>query len=215
MNSAILPFCLAAMASCSCTSRAPSAAFWFEPGAVVLPASLAAQIGGPLNDAETAAIEHASRSELERAFAGFELAIADRPGGFWQVRVVHDIQRNFPTALPVAGRSMAFGPFGGAGAVDAAMVAFAALRYAPAGAARAAVLEGIGRGIGRVAAHELGHQMLGPAAADEATDQNSYEYSSPERAAQYYGDLRWTRWRTPLEAKLGRARAVRVARSRR
>lgn len=203
INAVVLPFCLAAMTSWSCTSREPSAALWFAPGAVVLPASLATQIGGPLTDAETAAIERASRSELDHAFSGFALAIGERPDAFWQVRVVHDIERNFPTALPVAGRSMAFGPFGGAGAVDATMVAFAALRYAPVAAARTTVLEGIGRGIGRVAAHELGHQILGPAAADEERDQNSYEYGSPERAAQYYGELRWTRWRAPLQARLG------------
>lgn len=214
MNSAILPLCLAAVASWSCTSRAPSAAFWFEPGAVVLPASVAAQIGGPLSEAETASIERASRSKLECAFAGFALTIADRPAGFWQVRVVREIQRNFPTALPVAGRSMAFGPFGGSGAVDLTMVAFASGRYAPAGATRADVVDAIGRGIGHVAAHELGHQILGPAAADESTDETSYEYGSPERAAEYYGELRWTKWRAPLEAKLGPAHSARLTRSR-
>jgi hypothetical protein len=65
------------------------------------------------------------------------------------------------------------------------------------------MIEGIGRGIGRVAAHEFAHQILGSAAMHNATDQYSYEYPSPDRASQYYGELHWTIARPLLQRKLG------------
>jgi len=34
------------------------------------------------------------------------------------------------------------------------------------------------------------------------TDENSYEYPSPDRASQYYGELHWTTARPILEQKL-------------
>jgi hypothetical protein len=96
------------------------------------------------------------------------------------------------------------GSFGGIGAVDFRLVEAFALRYAPAGASREAVLEGIGRGVGRVAVHELAHQIAGVAAAvHDAADDHAYEYPSPERASQYYGELHWTIARPLLEQRLG------------
>lgn len=59
-----------------------------------------------------------------------------------------------------------------------------------------------GRGIGRVAAHEFGHQILGTGLVHNTDDENSYEYPSPDRAAQYYGELHWTTARPLLEQKL-------------
>ena len=87
---------------------------------------------------------------------------------------------------------MALGALGGRGAVGFDLVAFKAINYAPADAPRHRIIEGIGRGIGRVAVHEFVHQILGVAAAHNNSDVNSYEYGSPDRASQYYGDLHWT-----------------------
>jgi hypothetical protein len=63
-------------------------------------------------------------------------------------------------------------------------------------------VEGIGRGIARVAAHELAHQIINSAAAHNPRDESSYEFPSPDRAAQYYGELRWTTARPFLEQRL-------------
>ncbi len=68
-------------------------------------------------------------------------------------------------ALPRAGESLALGILGGTGAIGLDTVALNAIQYAPAEASRQAVLDGIGRGIGRVAVHELVHQILGAASA--------------------------------------------------
>jgi hypothetical protein len=81
-------------------------------------------------------------------------------------------------------------------------VALKAIQYAPADASRATIIDGIGRGIGRVAAHEFAHQILGGNNMHNQTDENSYEFPSPDRASQYYGELHWTTARPILEQKL-------------
>jgi hypothetical protein len=65
------------------------------------------------------------------------------------------------------------------------------------------MVRGIGRGIGRAAAHELGHAILGPLLV-HTDDESSYEFDSWDRAGQYYGELRWrTAWPL-LERRFGR-----------
>jgi hypothetical protein len=61
------------------------------------------------------------------------------------------------------------------------MVASKATLYAPLDASRKTLIEGIGRGIGRVAVHEFFHQILGAEAVDNDKDEHSYEYGSPDR----------------------------------
>jgi hypothetical protein len=117
------------------------------------------------------------------------------------------MQGRYPTeedqrTLPNAGASLSFGWLGGAGAVSFDLVALKALQYAPAGASRQVILDAIGRGIGRVAAHELAHQMIHSAEAHNPGDENSYEYPSSDRAAQYYSELHWTTARLLLERTL-------------
>ena len=65
-------------------------------------------------------------------------------------------------------------------------------------------MNGIGRGTGRVAVHEFMHQMLGAAGTHNQADPASYEYGSPERAAQYYGELHWTTAWPALQRRLAR-----------
>jgi len=60
----------------------------------------------------------------------------------------------------------------------------------------------IGRGIGHVAVHEFAHQILNTSAVHNKEDEHSYEYPSPDRSSQYYGDLHWTTARPFLEQKL-------------
>ena len=64
------------------------------------------------------------------------------------------------------------------------------------------MVEAIGRGIGHVAVHEFAHQILNIGAVHNRDDERSYEYPSPDRSAQYYGDLHWTTARPFLERKL-------------
>ena len=82
-------------------------------------------------------------------------------------------------------------------------LARSAVDNAPGGASRQSLIDGIGRGIGRAAAHEFAHQILGPAMQDDRTDLNSYEYFSSDRQAQFYGELRWISARPLLQKRLG------------
>jgi hypothetical protein len=59
--------------------------------------------------------------------------------------------------------------------------------------------------VGRAAVHEFTHQILGrDAPIDGSKDVGSYEYGSTDRAAQYYGPIRWDLAAPLLRKKLGR-----------
>ena len=188
---------------------APTAGFWFEDASFSLPADAATTLGGPLQPRERALIERVSRAELERAFAGLRIAIVPTSRRVLARRgpAKSAAQRAIARAgesPPRAGESLALGSLGGAGGVDFTFVAILAVRYAPPGAPRQAILEGIGRGIGRVAVHELAHQILGAAAGvHDRDDGNSYEYHRPDRASRSYGELHWTIAWPHLHERLG------------
>jgi hypothetical protein len=183
--------------------RPPAAGIVFELERVDLPRGLTARLAGPLTRDDLAAIERTARDEARRAFASFRIDITDSQTAFWRIRVMENVAPQ-SHALAGVGESVALGPLGGAGFVDLAAVAFAAIRYAPATATRPEIIDAIGRGVGRVAVHELGHQILGPTSAHNDFDDHSYENGTPERAAQYYSELYWTTWKPLLERKLGR-----------
>ena len=183
-----------------CGPRTATAGFWWENVVFGLPAHAAERLGGQLTGDELTRIKAVSRTEVERAFTGFHITIVDEPTAFWRVAVVRSLRAKGP--LPSAGESMPLGFMGGAGAVSFDLIATKAIEYASAGATRQTVLDGIGRGIGRVAAPELAHQIVNDGAAHNRNDENSYEYPSPDRVAQYYGELHWTTARPLLEARL-------------
>jgi hypothetical protein len=183
-----------------CARRTPGAGFWYSDKALALPEHATERLGGPLTDDERASIETISRNEVERAFQGLNIRVSDNPSAFWRVDVVESLPRRGP--LPNAGESMSLGWMGGAGAVSFELVALKAVQYAPDGASRGAIVEAIGRGIGHVAVHEFAHQILNTSAVHNKDDERSYEYPSPDRSAQYYGDLHWTTARPLLEQTL-------------
>jgi len=78
-----------------------------------------------------------------------------------------------------------------------------AVDFAPAGTARGAVVEAIGRGIGRVAAHELAHQILPNRNLHASTDETSYDFADVNRQAQFYGPIGWDRAGPWLRIALG------------
>jgi hypothetical protein len=98
---------------------------------------------------------------------------------------------------------MAMGPVGGDSTISFHVAVRGAFAYAQPRATRREILEGIGRGIGRTAVHELAHQFLGTVSA-HSRDDRSYEYGSPDRIGQYYGPIHWSTAREPLLARLGK-----------
>ena len=77
------------------------------------------------------------------------------------------------------------------------------MQFAPAATTRAQLVTAIGRGVGRTAAHELVHQVLGASGTHNDADLDSYEHGSSDRASQFYGALHWTTALPLLRDKLG------------
>ena len=188
-----------ALASCS-RDHVVDAGFWFDRVTFELPASDVRRLGGPIRDDEKARIESVARAELEAAYAGLRIRLSSDATGFYRVSVVQDIPAR---GLPTAGQSRRL-PVGGVGAVNFRTVANSAIAYAPPGADRSAIIEAIGKGIGRTAAHEFAHQILPRVNLHVTKDTDSYEFGSSERASQYYGTLRWAFAKPQLEETLGR-----------
>lgn len=153
-----------------------------------------------LTEPELELIKQTSRTELERAFARLSIRVTDDRRAFWRVEVVRSLGAR--SHLPSSGESVPLGMLGGSGSVAFDLVAYKAIHDAPDGASRQMIIEGIGRGIGRVAAHEFAHQILNAGAVHNKADENSYEYPSPDRASQYDGELHRTTARPLLERRL-------------
>ena len=193
------------------SSATIAAGFWWADTPLLLSADDARKAGGPLTADELRSIEAISRNEVRRAYAGLRINITDRRDAFWRVAVVGaplTVTRNRTTyPFSFAGQSRVFGPLGGSGSVAFAILAHNAIEYAPAGASRQQIVEGIGKGIGRAAVHEFAHQAPGLdnlSSLDNRTNPDSYEYGNADRRSQYYGELRWTAAWPVLQQKFGR-----------
>ena len=167
-----------------------TAGFWFDGDSFGTP-MLTDEWGGSLTDGELARIETVAWEELAAAFDGLRIDLSDERGAFFRVRVVPAPPGQDRARLRLAGESRPLGPLGGQGVVYFQTVAGLAVTHAPHGSQRSAVVEGIGRGIGRSAVHEFAHQLLPRADLHGTKDDHSYEFASPDRAAQYYGTLHW------------------------
>ena len=189
---------LLAISSCS-KAHAVDAGFWFDHVTFELPQGDTRRLGGPVLEEEKARIESIARAELDAAYAGLRIGFSRKAAGFYRVSVVQD----FPAGrLPSAGQSRWL-PGGAVGAVNFLTVANSAIAYAPPGTSRAAMIDAIGKGIGRTAAHELAHQILPRVNLHATKDADSYEFGASERASQYYGTLHWAFARSLLAKTLG------------
>ena len=160
----------------------------FVDGACDLSPGVAQLLGGPLTPADCATIERIARAEVVAAFAGLRIDVTADPYAFWTVHVRAFVPSR-TRMVGAAGASLAFGPLGGRGMVGLMALTAQALRHAPPQASRDEIIAAIGRGVGRSVVHELAHQIAG--GAIDGSDPFTYEYGSVDRAAQYYGVLRW------------------------
>lgn len=182
---------------------ATEAGFWFAPDAFELSAHDESRIGGPLSDAEREMVALVAREELAKAFSGLRVVVTDNRSAFWRMEVRKDTTQR-RRYLPSSAESYGFGPLGGRGIVSFIVLASHAVHFAPPDASRESIVAGIGRGIGRAAAHEFAHQILSPLSIHDGEDVDSYEYWHASRFSQYYGELHWTRAGPLLRARLGR-----------
>jgi hypothetical protein len=177
--------------------------FWYEEFPFTFSAPVTAALGGPLVVSEIDAIKQISRDELTRAFSGLKVTFTDSREVRWTVGVQLALERRKGQRLPNAGETFAMGPLGARSRVDFTEVLMAAIAHAPAGTTRQQLVAGIGRGVGRVAVHELAHGILGAGAMDNQTDDHSYEYFTHNRPSQYYGELHWARAWPVLVERVG------------
>jgi hypothetical protein len=181
-------------------STAVEAGFWFAP--VTFESK---GIGGAVTAEDLTTIETVARAELKQAFHGLPIVISARRDATFRVRVVQDVRdRRLRSNWGVAGESFSMPGLGGNSSVSFLFLASGAVAYAPQGAPRRDIIDAIGRGIGRTAAHELAHLLLPQAPIHDSTDIRSYEFDSAARREQYYGEMHWALARPWLEARLRR-----------
>ena len=173
--------------------------FWFDHVTFELPKGDIGALGGPIAGPEQDAIRAIAESELRTAYADTRIRFSANHDAFDRVVVIQD----FDDSL-AAGASRVLPPLGGRGAVSFFKLAHMAIRYAAPHATRSAMIEGIGRGIGRSAAHEFAHQFLPNVNIHASQDDDSYEYASSDREAQYYGPMHWDIARPALLKNFGR-----------
>jgi hypothetical protein len=189
-----------AVPSCS-KEHVVDAGFWFDRVTFELTVGDIERIGGAIRSEEQSRIEAVARTELEAAYGGLRMRFTEQPAGFYRVSVVQDIPVR---GLPVAGASRRMLPFGGAGSVSFRTLGSQAVANAPRDAVRARIIEAIGKGIGRTAAHEFAHQILPKINLHDTKDADSYENGVSDRPSQYYGTLHWAFARPQLESVIGR-----------
>jgi hypothetical protein len=173
--------------------------FWFADVTYDLP-RLQAEGMDPLTALEQQTIQRVARAEVERAFAGLRVRVTDNRRAHYRVAVEQVFERRFQGA---AGLSRTLIGLGGAGAVNFLFVASLAVVHVPPDASRATLVEGIGRGIGRTAVHELAHQIVPNANLHDSRDPETYEYGSADRPSHFYGNERWGMVRDHLNRRYG------------
>jgi hypothetical protein len=189
--------CILAIA---CGPRAVELGFWFEP------VSFASPRIGELSQDEYEIVDKAARAEIATAFERLDVTVSSNRNARYRVIVVPHLRDNrlVRRSGTYAGESRAVAGFGGSGAVSFEYVANGAMVFAPDDASRAAIVESIGRGVGRVAIHEFVHQLLPKVAIHDSKDTRSYEGNSPALIEGYFGDLHWDIAAAALEQRIGR-----------
>ena len=185
---------------CCAKQHEVEAGFWFDRVTFDLPVGDVERIGGPVRPEEQSQIESVARAELEAAYAGLRIRFTPQSSAFYRLRVVQDIPAR---ALPVAGTSRRLPLGGGIGEVSFRTLGSQAVGNAPRDATRARIIEAIGKGIGRTAAHEFAHQILVGVNLHDTKDADSYENGISDRPSQYYGTLHWAFAKPHLAKALG------------
>jgi hypothetical protein len=181
------------------------AGLWFD--GVTFAVTALDREGAPLTAAERARIVAVARDSCSAAFAPWRLDVVEAPRSHYRVRVVQQFQPRRMRHFAVA-ESLVVGPLGGEAAIDFAALANAAVSLAPPGTTREDLVAAIGRGIGRVAAHELAHQILPHRDFHRSDDAESYDFSNVYRVSQFFGPVRWDLAGPWLDAALGRRKPV-------
>jgi len=173
-----------------------TAGLWLERVGPDASAEFVERVRGPLTGVELARIEQVARHELALAFAMTCVHVTDSRAARYRVRV------EAGTLGFLAGQSRPLPGLRGDGVISFASIAASAVAFAPRDANREVLVDAIGRGLGRTAAHEVAHQLLGILDIHDPQDRLSYEYPDL-RPEHFYGQLHWTIAAAPLTARVG------------
>jgi hypothetical protein len=172
--------------------REIEAGFWFEPVSFDDSQPMTERLGGAITGSELQTVEAVARGEISSALSGLRISVSNNHDAQYKVRVVQRLYHPLSWRYPgPSGESRSTPGLGGQGAVNFTILANQAVAYAPPALDRPAMLEAIGRGVGRAAVHEFAHQLLGSLPIHDSTDNRSFEYRSADRAAQFYGEMHW------------------------
>ena len=159
-----------------------------------------ARRGGPLSADERARVLAIAREEIDAAFVGLGFRVSENRAAFYRVTIVQLLTWR---RTAVSGQSHAFGPLGGVGAVSFETLGSQAIALSPTCADRRAIVEAIGRGLGRAAVHEFVHLLLPHVPIHASIDEQSYEFWNSNRLSQYYGSIHWDLAHPHLIRRLG------------
>ena len=153
------------------------------------------KVGGePLTDGEQLRIKAAARGAMRTAFAGFDVAVSETPPAARMIRV-EDTPYGQLTFFGAAGVTY---PAAHTSSVRFDILANLLLSVVQchglthcSALPRAALVDGLGRGIGATAAHELGHQAGFRFALDSACD-DCYDSNASSSFAHFFGSKHWS-----------------------
>jgi hypothetical protein len=167
--------------------RAVEAGFWLDDVSFH-----SARLGGSLTPGDISRVREVAVAELANAFAGLRIRVTSNRRARYHVRVVQNVRdTRMKWPIDVAGQSRGMAGVGGGGVVNFTLLASGAVVYAPDEVDRAGIIDAIGRGVGRSAAHEFAHQLLPHANLHRSRNRSSYEYYAASRPEQYYGAIAW------------------------
>jgi hypothetical protein len=148
-----------------------------------------------LTPAEQALLKQTAIDTVRAAFAGFDLIVAEQPRVDARTIRVEDTPYGSLQNFGAAGVTY---PTARASSVRFDVLANLALAAARCrdvahceAMARGALIEGLGRGIGGTAAHELGHQAGFHFALDSACD-DCYDGRASAAFAHFFGRMHWS-----------------------
>jgi hypothetical protein len=179
---------LIAALAVSCRSRS-------EPVTVAVTFANSWKVGGePLSDEEQLRVRAAALGAMRRAFAGFDVVVSDAPPATRMVRV-EDTPYGRLTLFGAAGVTY---PAAHTSSVRFDILANLLLAVVQchdlthcSAMPRAALVDGLGRGIGATAAHELGHQAGFRFALDSACD-DCYDSNASTSFAHFFASKHWS-----------------------
>ena len=180
---------LVSLSTVSCTQPA-------APLTVAMRFANSWRIGGePLTQAEQAQLKQAALDAMRSAFRGFDLIVGEQPSrSAREIRVEDTPYGRRPdfgaTGVTYPASRTSSVRFDVLANVELAVVQCRTISDCP-GTSRAALIEGLGRGVGATAAHELGHQRGLEFTRDSRCD-DCYDGTASTSYAHFFGSKHWS-----------------------